>query len=290
MTVLIVSSTTDPASTNIKDCLLAQSSWDEIDIFNDNPVYRHSKMKDIVIVTIHDSKIRHEHLDREVEDTLGIKPKQAIFVSRHRSKTGSPTLTTHPIGNYGKAQFGGRQKTVVKSLPRLMTCFLRLLKENAEHVRLYHRVCFEVTHHGPYLDIPTMFTEVGSTEDEWRKKDPANVVAKSILEVLEIHRYEEDFPDDIPVLLGVGGGHYAPRFTDVIFEKNAAFGHMIPTYQIEAGNIDGEMFEKALQATPNVKGVYLHRKALKKSQVTEYREWFQNRGIPTISSKELPDL
>ena len=65
---------------------------------------------------------------------------------------------------------------------------------------------------------------------------------------------------------------------------------MIPRYQIESGNINAEMFEKALQATPNVKGVYIHRKSLKKSQVSEYRSWFQNRGIKVISSKEFADL
>ncbi len=65
---------------------------------------------------------------------------------------------------------------------------------------------------------------------------------------------------------------------------------MIPSYQIDAGNINDEIFKKTLEATPNVKGVYLHKKALKKSQVTEYKKWFQNQSIPVISSKELKDL
>lgn len=290
MTVLIVSSTEDPASTNIKKGLLEQSSWNEIDTFYDNTVYKHSNMKDMVIITINDEMITHENLDKEIEEKLGIKPKQAIFISRHRSKTEEPTLTTHPIGNYGDAQFGGKTRTLPRSSPRLMTHLLRIMKKNAEQAKLYHKVCFEVTHHGPYLDAPVLFVEVGSTENEWKKKEPANIVAKSILELLESYRYEEDFSDDIPVLLGVGGGHYALRFTDIILEKKAAFGHMIPTYQIEAGNIDGEMFEKALRATPNVEGVYIHRKSLKKSQVTEFRKWFEDRGSPAISSKELPDL
>ena len=290
MTVLIVTSNTDPASINIKNSLLKQAHWDEIDTFNENTVYRHSNMKDVVIVTINDRKITHENLEKELKEQLGLEPKQAIFLSRHRSKTREPTLTTHPIGNYGEAQFGGKTRTLSKSSPKLMTHLLRILKKNAEQAKLYHKVCLEVTHHGPYMNIPTLFVEVGSTEEEWEKQEPAKIVAKSVLELLESYHYEEDFTDDIPVLLGIGGGHYAPRFTDVVLEKKAAFGHMIPTYQIEAGNIDGEMFEKALKATPNVKGVYLHRKALKKSQVSEYKKWFQRREIPVISSKELPDL
>ena len=129
MTVLIVSSTEDPASTNIKKGLLEQSSWEEIDTFYENTAYRHSNMKDVVIVTINDRTIRHEMLDKEVEEKLGIKPKQAIYISRHKSKTGEPTLTTHPIGNYGEAQFGGETRTLSKSSPRLMTQLLRIIKK-----------------------------------------------------------------------------------------------------------------------------------------------------------------
>jgi len=290
MTVLIVSSTEDPASENIKKGLLNQSSWEEVDSFYKNTVYRHCNMKDVVIVTINDRTTRHEMLDKEVEEKLGIRPKQAIYITRHKSKTGEPTLTTHPIGNYGEAQFGGKTRTLSKSSPRLMTQLLRIIKKNTEQTKLSYQVCFEVTHHGPYMNIPTLFAEVGSTEKEWEKQDPANVISKSVLELLDSYHYEEDLPSDIPVLIGVGGGHYAPRFTDIVFEKKVAFGHMIPTYQIKTGNIDDDMLEKTLNETPNVEAVYIHRKSLKKSQVSEYKKWFQNRGIPAISSKEFIDL
>jgi len=290
MTVLIVSSTEDPASENIKKGLLNQSSWEEVDSFYKNTVYRHCNMKDVVIVTINDRTTRHEMLDKEVEEKLGIRPKQAIYITRHKSKTGEPTLTTHPIGNYGEAQFGGKTRTLSKSSPRLMTQLLRIIKKNTEQTKLSYQVCFEVTHHGPYMNIPTLFAEVGSTEKEWEKQDPANVISKSVLELLDSYHYEEDLPSDIPVLIGVGGGHYAPRFTDIVFEKKVAFGHMIPTYQIKTGNIDDDMLEKTLNETPNVEAVYIHRKSLKKSQVSEYKKWFQNRGIPVISSKEFIDL
>ena len=76
----------------------------------------------------------------------------------------------------------------------------------------------------------------------------------------------------------------------MVFEKKAAFGHMIPSYQIEKEYIDQEIFEKAIQATPNLQAVYINKKTLKKSQVSEYKQWFHNRGIPPISSKELTPL
>lgn len=290
ITVLIVASSIDPASTNIKENILEQSKWEKIETFYNNPVYKNVDMNNIIMVTINDKKIRHENLDNEIEEKLKIIPRQVIYISRHTSKTGAPTLTTHPIGNYGEAEFGGKSKTLTVSSPKLMTELLRILKRNTKEGKLYHKVCFEVTHHGPYLETPTLFIEVGSNKEEWVKKRPASIVAKSVLDLLNLYHYEEDIKSKLPVLIGIGGGHYAPRFTDVALEKKVAFGHMIPSYHIESGNIDEEMFEKAIKATPNVEGVYFHKKALKKSLLTEYKKWFEERGIPPVSSNDFPDL
>jgi D-aminoacyl-tRNA deacylase len=290
MTVLIISSAEDPASTHIKNSLLEQTTWEEQGIFYNTPVFRNTSMKNLVLVTIPDKKIRHENIDIEVQEQLHIEPKIAIFLSRHRSKTGEPTLTVHPIGNFSDAQFGGQPKTIVPAAPKMMTHLLRLIKKNLQSTDLDYKVCYEVTHHGPFLQIPTLFTEVGSTEVQWQQKEPASIIATSLLELLRTYQYEEDFPKDSPILLGIGGGHYAPRFTDIALQKKVAFGHMIPSYKIDEGTIDDEILEKTILATPNLTAVYLHKKDLKKSQVTYYRNWFEKKGISLISSTELPDL
>jgi D-aminoacyl-tRNA deacylase len=290
MTVLIISSSEDPASTNIKNSLLEQTTWEEHETFYNTPVFRHASMKNLVIVTIPDKKIRHENIDVEIQERLHIEPRIALFLSRHRSKMGEPSLTVHPIGNFGEAKFGGKPKTLVPAAPRMMSHLLRLIKKNLQLTDLKYQVCYEVTHHGPFLKIPTLFVEVGSTETQWQQKEPAAIIASSLLELFAQYHYEEDFSNGIPVLLGIGGGHYAPRFTEVALTKNIAFGHMIPTYQIEGGTIDDDILEKTILATPNIKGIYLHKKDLKKSQVTQYRTWFEDKGMSIISSKDLPDL
>jgi D-aminoacyl-tRNA deacylase len=171
-----------------------------------------------------------------------------------------------------------------------MAQLLRHIKKNLQSTNLDYKVCYEVTHHGPFLRIPTLFVEVGSTEVQWRQKEPAIIIAESLLELLRTYQYEKDFPENIPVLLGIGGGHYAPRFTDIAFQKKVAFGHMIPTYKIDEETIDDEILEKTIQATPNLTGVYLHKKDLKKSQVTHFRNLFEKKGVSLISSKDLSDL
>lgn len=289
MTVLIVSSTEDPASTNMKKYLLKHKGWEEYGELFNHRVYQNSII-DSILVTIDDRHIRHENIDKEVSDSLGVNLHQLIVVSRHRSKTGEPTLTTHPLGNFGEARFGGRDKTFVESSPRLMTTLLRLIKKHADIDKLHHQVSFEVTHHGPYVDIPAFFAEVGSTEEEWRKEPPAKAVADAVFELLSTYHSEDDLSKDTPVLVGVGGGHYAPRFTDLVFEKNVAFGHMIPTYQIDAGLIDKEVLQRVFDATPNFSGVYIHRKGLKKSVVRWFEKVFEEMNIRVFRSVDLKPL
>jgi len=289
MTVLIIASSQDPASLNIKNCLLKLSQWDNIDTFYENNVYKNIKNKKLIIVTINDKKILHDNIDIEVQKKLGLKPKQAIFISRHTSKTGNPTLTLHPIGNFGKALFGGKDKTLIKTSPIIMTNLLRILKRKASENNLYHDVCFEVTHHGPNISIPSLFIEVGSNLEEWKKILPAKVVAESLLEFFDLNNRNLN-STNIPILVGLGGGHYAPRFTDIALERKVAFGHMIPTYQIDSGVIDDGIIESVIKNTPNISGIYIHRKALKKSQVTEFKKIFQIKGIKIISSKELEKI
>ena len=290
MTIVIISSTQDEASTNIKKGLLDLDEWSHITTFFGKKVFQHSKFSDIFLVTITDKTILHEGLEQQLQDMLQIHPSQIIFISRHRSKSGNPTLSTHPIGNYGKAEFGGKTRTLTPSMPRLMTSLLRTMKKKAIENNLVHEVTYEVTHHGPLLKTPTLFAEVGSDLEEWKKEKPALVVADSILEVLNDEKYERDYPADIPVLIGIGGGHYAPRFTTVALERNVAFGHMIPSYHVKPGNIDKEMLKKAIDATPNIYGIYLDRKALPSAFKKEIESWLEDAGIPLVSSADFKEI
>lgn len=286
---VIVSSTQDPASTNMKLTLLEESSWINNKTFLNAQAYKHERINDLYMITISDKTIIHEHLEDEIQKYLNIRASRLIFLSRHRSKIGEPTLTTHPIGNYGIAEFGGQDRTLSTSMPYEMARLLRIIRANAETAGLIHQVCYEVTHHGPLLRTPTLFAEVGSDEKQWNNKDACRVVALSVLELLEQEEIVSSNKRRDKILVGIGGGHYAPRFTDICLNKQAAFGHMIPSYHIKTGTIDKEMVSKALDATPDVSGVYIHRKAMKKSDVTFFRAICEELNIPVVSSDDLPD-
>jgi len=284
MTILILSSNEDKASINMRNFLLKSLEWDEIGELFSNKVYR-CKESDAILVTINDPLIYHEEVDREVIENLGTKIDLIIALSKHKSKSQEPTLTTHPIGNFGKAQFGGKDRTLVKTSPRMMSQFLRILREKAKN--LYHKVSFEVTHHGPFVEAGTFFVEVGSDEKEWNNITATNAVADSVKDLILNFRSEDDAPQ-YPVLVGVGGGHYAPRFSELVFEKKVAFGHMIPSYWVES--IDEDILNKCISATPNFKGFYIHRKGLKKSIFREIERKIREIGMDIYRSEDLEDL
>ena len=291
MSLLIVSSTEDPASTNIKTSLFLKSPFEETEYFAyHHPIYQHKDMDDIYLMTLNTKTIITEGIEEVFTNETRQTIDQIIYISRHRSKTGEKALTTHPIGNYGPALFGGKSRYLCPCSPRLMTHLLRRIKHHSKQQEMPHQVCFEVTHHGPATQAPTLFVEVGSTLEEWQKQKPAQLIATALLDTLSDYHYETDLSGDIPVVIGLGGGHYAPRFSDLVFSKNVAFGHMIPNYQVNDGNINSDIIKQAYERTPNCQGCYIHKKGLKKAQVREYSQILAEIDIPLISSKDLQDI
>ena len=94
--------------------------------------------------------------------------------------------------------------------------------------------------------------------------------------------------DDIEVapkvLVGIGGGHYAPRFTDVALGRRASIGHMIPSYQMDT--FGREMLDRAM-ASSGADGVYVHKKGLKGPQKQVVRELLADTGIEQFRESDL---
>lgn len=302
---LVVRSTADAASVNIVESLLRLGRWDEAGSFEGAPVLR---MGDSSVVTIPVHHLYFDDIDDKVEKALGERPSLVIFASRHKSASNLRTLTVHPIGNYGKAEMGGRDMTLVPAAPREMTfAFKQLVKRaggDASHFSagsvttqgveappfmagsekraggLKYQISLEATHHGPFLRTPTFYIEIGSDEAAWKEPEPAQVIAEAIFEVLT-GKISED-----PIAVGVGGGHYVPRITDVAREKKIAFGHMLPSYALEQG-WSPETLRLMLDATPGAKLVYFHKKAVKTPILREMEAWFRQNGVEPFSSKEI---
>lgn len=273
---LLLASNEDPASLNIRSRLLEVGGWSEIGVFQDAPVHR---WKDSVLATIPGIHLFADDVDRLFESECGILVDEVVFLSRHKAASGIATLTVHPIGNYATADYGGREGQLVPSSPRTMTGLLRQL--SARVGTLPFKVSFESTHHGPFLNKPTCYIEIGSSENEWGHEGAAKVIAESLMD-LQI--------SDEPIAIGIGGGHYAPRFSELCLVKKIAFGHMVPNYAIEKAEDDAarEMIKKAANAS-NATIAYVHRRSMSHSRATKLIALAREVGLQVVDSTDLED-
>ena len=156
----IVASKEDTASMNIRRFVVEDGDWRAFGRFEGEPVLRSGQ--DALLVTIEDTHLYYDDIDRKVSEALGLPmPELVIFLSRHKSGSGLRTLTVHPLGCYHKADYGGRDGTLVPAAPVHMTKALRSINERTISEGLDFQVSYECTHHGPYLESPTFFIEIG---------------------------------------------------------------------------------------------------------------------------------
>jgi D-aminoacyl-tRNA deacylase len=269
--MLIVTSKIDKASMNILGHLLKIGRWRKSGEFEGNPAMEYGNRK---LITINDEFLFRNDLDVEIRESLEIDFDIMVFASRHKSESGLRSLTVHPLGNFGNADFGGHPGTLVPTSPVMMTMALRLLRNRS--AGLDFSVSFEVTHHGPHVNTPAFNIEIGSEEKAWVEEGPADAIASVIMSIDQ---------ETLPVAIGIGGGHYAPRITDVAIEKNVAFGHMIPNYALE--NLDQAMLRQVMAQTPDATYAYLHRKAMSKPDVREISQLCEKNGLTVVRTRDL---
>jgi D-aminoacyl-tRNA deacylase len=271
---LIISSEADTASINLRDRLLEMSEWKEDGEMDNKTIwklvndYGEFCKKGTRLITIEELHIFAEEIDKKWMNQTNLEIENIVFLSRHKAASGRPSLTVHPIGNWGAADYGGKKGEISLATPEWMTGLLLNIRKNRTSG---YDVCFEATHHGPLLETPTMFLEIGSSESEWEKKEPAEALIKSLLE-LE--------PATGVNVVGIGGGHYTPRFTEAAFSHEVCFGHMVANYGVSVLNPD--IVIKAISRS-KAEGIYFHRKGMKKTEYRKWKNWAENNDIKVFT-------
>jgi len=160
-----------------------------------------------------------------------------VVASRHWARSGKPSLTVHPTGNFGKAMYGGRPRELQPTLAKPMRdVFLELQVDPPKGFD----VSLEATHHSPtHFGTPMFFAEIGSRERQWGDEAVGDYIAGAIVRGIEAR-------GEAPVAVGFGGGHYCPTFTAM--EGETAFGHIAAKYSLDiiTEGLIGQMVEKTL--------------------------------------------
>ncbi len=184
-----------------------------------------------------------------------------IFATKHFSQAAVPALTTHAIGNWAKAECGGRDGIVCKSPSQVIKLFLQNLNAVAKSESYAGEVVQEATHHGPYLEKPAAFIEVGSSEKEWKDEKMAAMVADSLIGGLGDLAALEENGENYESAVALGGPHYAENFRKLMLDSKYAVGHICPKHHL--GSLNAGLLQQALDAcVPKASMVALDWKGL----------------------------
>ncbi|MEK6848639.1 MAG: D-aminoacyl-tRNA deacylase [Nanoarchaeota archaeon] len=223
--------------------------------------------------------ITSENIDKQVASEF------IVFISKHKSIEHKKTLSVHPIGNLsGEAKFGGKPLSVVKSSAIALKRMFQILNETAVAMNSHYEITLEATHHGPYIDTPCLFIELGSSEEEWNDQTAAMIIAKSVLM----------FIAEFPVLqgkgftptIGIGGTHYCPNFNKVQLNSDYAISHIIAQYNFPLSKeIIQDAIAKTLEKT-NI--ILLDWKGLGKAKERDaLLEIISSIALTTIKTSEM---
>ncbi len=241
---LLVAFENDPAGHNMAK-YLSQKMEKNGDVY-------HSKNFDLI--EIDSPAISADWLD-EKYDYDGF-----VFLSKHAAESGTLALTCHSTGNFNEAKFGGNQKELAIPYPNLQKKYLQTLWDNRESFSDFE-ITIEATHHGPtHLKKPSIFVEVGTTEQQWNDESLCSSVAQLVFETLEKPI------DSYPFAICFGGTHYSEKFTKELLFGKYALGTVMPKHALEF--LNPVIFEHLITQNNGAEAALLDWKSLGKYKQT----------------------
>ena len=300
MVTLLLASKADNSSVNLHEAVVGLGGWDAPEILPHGLLIRHSTQP-VHLLLIEKLHIYADGIDIIHEKETAETVDEVLVLSRHAAKSGLPSLTVHAIGvpgeiPHGEEGFAGGIKGIaVPPSPRFSAIYSALREESSKsELADEFEVSLETTHHGPVLTKPTLYLEIGSTESEWIRKDAAMLWAAVISRVLGLSDKspEGEWFGEGDVMIGLGGGHYAPRHSDIAIRSGLPFGHLLANYAL--------IFDEENKESPS--GPWRHSllEAIEKTRVAfpggtifahldrkSFKGWQRNAIIAELSSLDV---
>ncbi len=91
-------------------------------------------------------------------------------------------------------------------------------------------------------------------------------------------------PEELPIFLGFGGGHYVQRQTELIFNSAVAFGHLFSSYQI--GGLNRDIVDDACRKS-RATYAYLDRKSLRSEDRKRTEGILDELDLPVLRGREI---
>ena len=231
MRFAVIVSAKDPAGISIKEALMRRHDFKSAGKeFEGSNVY---SFQNLSLYTTGAESIHCEDIDKKIDADI------FVFATKHESRSGIPSLSAHAAGNWGNDKsYGGKEKALCIAPADYLKSALIFLEENN---KTDFEVVQECTHHGPYLEKPVMFIEIGSSEKQWKNLDAAETIANAIVHI------GIEQPQPVKTAFGIGGLHTTPSFRKIMLKTDIAVGHVCPKHNLE--NLDGNLMLEAVRKT-----------------------------------------
>jgi D-aminoacyl-tRNA deacylase len=259
----LVASKQDPASNVMAEYLINQVGFSKNRSRlnpNEHDFSEYRYGNNITLHLSHNSSLLYlEELDENYPDSVAF-----IFLSRHSSESGIPTLTCHFTGNFSASNpYGGNPK-------ELGICFPSLQKEYIKEINMVrsqvpdYEITIEATHHGPTsLKKPTLFIEIGSTAKQWVDKHAASIVCDTLISLLT--RKKNNNTNCTSVGIALGGTHYPTKFNQLLLDSD--FGLAAVAAKHNLTTIDESMMQQMIsKSVEKVTYAIVDRKGLGKEK------------------------
>jgi D-aminoacyl-tRNA deacylase len=237
---VLVASDQDLAGMTMTNYLLSSGEFATEGKRNAGESYRSPRHNNIELHISSGSLLSLENLDDLYPDA-GV----FIFLSKHKSDSGIPTLTCHCTGNFAEDNaYGGRPRELAISYPSLQKGYLKAITAAWQKVPQYD-ITIEATHHGPTsLNKPVLFVELGSSEKQWIDNNAAAVICDTLLEMLD---KDIDCCDKVGIALG--GTHYPTKFNKLLLESKFGLAAVASKHNLQAVDekILDQMAEKSIE-------------------------------------------
>jgi len=266
--ILLVASKNDVASMNIAQQILEHYDFEKLsETFHQSPVYlKKIQGNEVKLLFVKGELVNTQYL------TDFFAPQLIVFASRHSGLKAIPTLSVHTPGNLTEARLGGITRKVSISPASAMKDALVEMAKMKEALKIDYEVSYECTHHGPSLDVPAMFVELGSSPTQWKDQKAAEAVAHAAMAAVSRG-------STYSAALGLGGPHYNAKFTKRALSTATAFGHIIPKYAVP--QINAEVLRQCVERTvEKVESAVLDWKGIKGEFRGKLIAMLDDLGIP----------
>lgn len=233
----LIASSKDLAGLNIHQQLISLGFEKTPEKFRHTAIHSmRMQNREISLYLIADELLPADNLESHIVADL------FIFLSKHRSGSNTKSFAVHSIGNWSVAKAGGKERELVPSSAHVQQL---ILLEFLKNPREGYEITMEATHHGPFTTTPSIFVEVGSTEEEWQDANNGKIIANIVLNAIAQYIQHQHKRDKPTFAIGIGGPHYCNNFNKLSLRKNYAFSHICPKHSLK--DLDDEVLKQAIE-------------------------------------------